>query len=381
MKINTDELPCLAPFCCLNTRFDTYSICCASSYLVEGKYVKNKDIFNSYIFRKLRRAMITKEKIPYECQYCIKSGMPNQNFDFDKYSIKEIAQQNIDSMDEDYYIKDFKLATLYVSMDRVCNLSCRMCNSCSSTLYEAHISKVANEIFGIKNKVPKNKDVIHDVIENINLSHLKKMEFQGGELSLSKDFLHIVDKLPDARMDVITNGNILNMGFLKKLKRFSELVIKVSLDGDKRVSEYIRCGSDYNKTVENIKEIYRYLKNSKIEIAITISKYNIFNLIEAMNSFANYSEYISNIRYHYLIDNPSLSIYSMNEEMRKKAILKLTSGKIRDNRLKSQMIEIVKQVQKELSDNKLYDGDGTSQRLKDNFDKKVDAIFHLEKIE
>lgn len=376
MDININTIPCLAPFSSLNARFDTYSICCSSSYIANGEYAKNKDIFNNFIYRKLRKAMITKVNIPYECQHCIKNGIPNQNFEFNKFDIEKIAQWNIEMMDENYIISDFKVAYLYVSMDRTCNLSCRMCNAISSTSYEIHLAKIAKEEFGISNRIPQNtNNTILDVIENIDLSYLQKMELQGGELFLSKLFMEIIDKLPNTKLDLITNGTIYNEKLLIKLKRFTNLVLKVSIDGNREVSEYIRCGSSYDTVVKNIKKFSNYLDKAKIEICLTISKYNAPFLIETLKAFTELTDYISDIKYHFLIDNMALSIYSIDLNTRKKIIHRLTNETIEENPLKSKMEEIIQRVISEFKQTSVYNDNINVDSF--SFDKKVDKVFNL----
>lgn len=377
MNIDINSIPCLAPFSSLNARFDTYSICCSSSYIVNGKLAKDKDIFNNYIYRKLRKAMLTEKGIPYECMHCIKNGMQNQNFEFDKIAIEEIAKKNIANMDNSYSIHDFKVGYLYVSMDRTCNLSCRMCNAISSSSYERNLSRIAKEEFGISNRIPKNHDVILDIISQYDLSYLLKMEFQGGELFLSKNFMKIVSLLPNVKLDIITNGTIYNKKMLEQLKRFNCLTLKVSIDGNREISEYIRCGSDYETIVNNVKRFSDYLDNAKIEISLTISKYNVSYLIETFKAFAKLTDYISDIKYHFLIDNIALSIYSISIEKREEIINKLKNTSIVENVLKPKMEEIVKNVVNELEQCSAYDDESVNIDSS-SFDRKVDQVFHLD---
>lgn len=342
MKVNIERLPCLAPFVSLNVRFSKYSICCNSLYEmnVNDNYSK---MINNAIYRRLRKAMILQEDIPKNCQICLSNNFTPQLFL--REEIVNIAKRNIDNMNSNYIIDNFNLGVLYLNFDRTCNLACRMCSSAYSSAYEKKIQPAAEKYLGKKNEFFNGDfNMLDEILKKNNLEYL---EFHGGEPFLSKAFEKKLDLISSSELRVITNGMVYNDRIVQKLKRFEKVILLVSIDGNERVNNYIRIGSDLKTIKENILKFKQNLHNCKININITVSRYNIYFIPESLNEISSIKG-IDDIHCHFVYDNNILRISSIESNEKCYLLKKLKEAKIKESKFKGKCLMILERVIEEL---------------------------------
>lgn len=144
-----------------------------------------------------------------------------------------------------------ELKYLNISLDRSCNLHCRMCRK------DIVIDKLETEIYyKILNKC-----------RNLNLDIL---EFTtAGEPFLYKDrlleFLETLTTKDTKQVNFITNGTLLDKEYIDKLEQIKikngiNISICVSIDSINEVGYKIVRGGDFNKVIENTE----YLNSKKL---------------------------------------------------------------------------------------------------------------------
>ncbi len=151
----------------------------------------------------------------------------------------------------------------HVDFGNECNLACKMCGPNAS-------SKIASQyknwgiIENIKNSNwTRNEKSWNNFLNSIQeVKNLNRLHFMGGEVLLNKRFHELIDYLIEAkRTDIsisfVTNGTILDLELLEKLKKFKSFNVELSIESIFSNNSYIRQGSDTKIILQNI----QYLKS------------------------------------------------------------------------------------------------------------------------
>lgn len=171
-------------------------------------------------------------------------------------------------------VDKFYPAFMHVTLSNLCNLSCRMCFPDYSTQLSSLYKKV-----GIMDNdkptlldwtVDENKwNEFLELLKNNN--NLMSLHFMGGEPLYHKRFLEVIDwcilnNKTDFHLTFVTNGTILNVDLLDKLKHFKTVQIEVSIENLHDTNNYIRINSNHETVKNNILTIVKYLGTSSVVI-------------------------------------------------------------------------------------------------------------------
>ena len=164
---------------------------------------------------------------------------------------------------------------LRILLTNLCNLKCRMCEVVKN------------------NKQQISNDKMNEIVKLF--PYLEDIIWMGGEVFLYPGFMDLVEKASqfNIRQSLSTNGILLNNEIVKKLCDCN-VDMTFSIDSiNKETYEYIRCGADFNKLIENIKLVNLYNKNKMIlTMHYVISKYNCEeNLMNVVSFAKKYSFY------------------------------------------------------------------------------------------
>lgn len=115
-------------------------------------------------------------------------------------------------------------------------------------------------------------EIALEIIDQFSRVGLKLM-ITGGEPLLSKNFWSIVEYASEKpiRVEVFTNGTLLNRETVKKLSEYVHS-LQISLDGLKRGHEALRGRGTFEKTLEGIKIAAEYMN---VSIATMIHSQNL----------------------------------------------------------------------------------------------------------
>ena len=239
-------------------------------------------------FNWLRKNMLEGKETP-ECNLCYQQG---------KESIRSQAN-NIDFCLEDVELtEDFdKLKSIELSLDNLCNLQCKMCDSLfSSKLYyrdEHLLNKFGDSMGGkLPTKIPKNRiEYIKEL--DVDWQYLTKIKVLGGEPFFSPNFPTLIDFLiekcnvENMTLEIITNATKkLQSTLVDKLNRFKKIRLIGSIDGCNTYNSYQRWGSPgFDETLTIYKEYIDQLNN--VHKGHIHSTYTTLNL----NGFADDMDY------------------------------------------------------------------------------------------
>lgn len=179
--------------------------------------------------------------------------------------------------------------------DRSCNLACRTCSPSSSTLWEKHLreNNLPVEIFNATD----NFNTIKKLLENLDLSNLKQVQFCGGETLLGNTYWKmaqlLADLIPNAKDNVLlgfqTNATQpIDKKYYSLIEKFKLVKLMLSIDGTHNRFEYLRWPANWNQVVDNIFNLREKLPgNVMYYVQECTSNLNLFYFGEVENWIRN----------------------------------------------------------------------------------------------
>lgn len=175
---------------------------------------------------------------------------------------------------------------LDIRFSNVCNLKCRTCwhGASSSWFEDAKVLKTNLGEKAILKATTNNSELIDEVIEYSE--ELEEIYFAGGEPLLMEEHFELLDKIIkqksfSTRIRYNTNLSVLKLkekSVIDYWKQLKNVHLSISIDEKEDRVEVIRKGLKWAKLIENIKTIQKECPHVKIEIAPTISVFNIFTI-------------------------------------------------------------------------------------------------------
>jgi len=313
---NQSKTFCMHPFTGLATREDgAIKICCRSHPIGHIQDNTLEQIWNNDNMRRIRGQVLHGERPP-ECDSC---------FRLEDQGVESLRQRHIENKIPESRINlypnaleglnsdmtmPFKIPTMEIKLNNLCNLKCRMCHPMDSTSWndwdqvEEFYKKENNFMVAlIQDLNLKNKPYL-DKFEDSdnwwksfekNLPYFQRVEFAGGEPLMDPQHYRILDMLkPYANnIEIKYATNLTTLGISKGRTvwdywpQFKSIAVNVSLDGVGDVYNYIRGNGDWNKVVENIKKIQNMPNISRIVGACTVQISNVLSIDKIMEVFLN----------------------------------------------------------------------------------------------
>jgi sulfatase maturation enzyme AslB (radical SAM superfamily) len=309
---------CLYPWIHLLEEYGEVYLCSKSGPPNEVKKLKDiTDWKTDPEFVEVRRKMLAGEYND-KCKTCYNE----QELGFTSTRVHESmdwgVKLNIKSLND---LEKFEIPVYYeVRPSNKCNLQCRMCVPHNSDLIDKEFKKI--DII-----VPDRPRIwgTYDHIDVENLLPGARIYSTGGEPTLIPEFYEFLEKcvsLGRTDLDITFNTNVQKVSdkLINLLLKFKNINFSVSIDGYGKVNDYIRWGSNWEKTVNNLYKI----KNAGIYISLEAipSIWNITNLHLlyefADQEFPNSTMFLQQTYWHedtitiYNHPNPKLVIESMN---------------------------------------------------------------------
>jgi len=195
------------------------------------------------------------------------------------------------------------ITVLEISSSNVCNLSCAGCNTRFSSgwvkytkvIEEDADTEFYREFLGEHPIVNADNELLIKNLSELDLTHLQRINFKGGEPLLNTDMLAVLryfDKIGIlSRLDLImdTSGAIIidktineTIALLCKAKQVN---FNISVDGVDAVQTYIRYSPKNLASLDNIRKFISVFETNNIFFTLspTIMVYNIFSLDKLLN--------------------------------------------------------------------------------------------------
>jgi len=263
--------------------------CCKSTQPV-GSIEKQslKEIWNSDAIKKLRVNMLNGIKTP-SCEVCyLNESRWNDSYrlTFNKrYS--DIIDNEISNTSSDGAVDKFNLRYLDLRFSNLCNFKCIMCSGFYSTSWykeEKHLKRGNLEEIADTKKERNFFYLLRDELPSV-LKTVEKINFAGGEPFIVKEYLEVLDELikqnkTDTEITFNTNLSVLPDAFIEKLKKFTKITIRASLDGYGKKGEYIRKGLIWKNFIANKIQLSKELPHADIRIYCTVQVLNIYHILD-----------------------------------------------------------------------------------------------------
>jgi MoaA/NifB/PqqE/SkfB family radical SAM enzyme len=349
------------PFTGLATREDGAICACCRSHPV-GFIDKEslEEIWNNDTMKRIRRQVLIGER-PLECEPC---------FALEDQGVESLRQRHIegkipearinlypnalDSLTNDYSMP-FEIPTMELKLNNLCNLKCRMCHPMDSTSW--------NDWSEVKEFYKKEDNIMYAIVEKLGLEtnphldkfqdspawwanlekllpYFRRVEFAGGEPLMDPQHYRILDMLKpygkNIEIKYATNGTTLGIKGGRTIHdywpHFKSVAVNVSLDGIGDVYNYVRSNSEWNKVVENIKEIQTIPNVSRVVGAVTVQVSNVLQLDKIIEYFL---DDIGIIFHTHRVSYPKLlSAQVLPKELKSLAIKRLLNAKDRIKKYK-----------------------------------------------
>lgn len=260
---------------------------------------------NSDYFKDLRTKMLNGEKIK-GCQKCYTQ---EQNKNSKMLSMRQYFN-NIIKVDENEITTDFyKTKYIEMSIDNICNLQCRMCDSKFSSKLQKRDQFLGNTVF-------KKLEPNFYKLSKLDLSELTEVKVLGGEPFITPNFEKFIEFLSNnsntknITLTVITNGtNVPDQKIIEKLNKFKFIFVNISLDSYDRANDYQRIGSSFEEILKNSQLYLKLITNCEISYHSTISVITANKLHKTIDFFEKtksmYSiDFVRDPEYYSLLYSP-----------------------------------------------------------------------------
>ena len=240
---------------------------------------------NSQVLKKTRQDMLAGKHVS-GCQSCydnekIGNVSMRQNFN---------AKFKLDNLTEDF----LHLKYIEISLDNICNLECKMCNSGFSTKL-----KKRDELVGYE--VSPNLAYDLDLLNTINLDNVEVVKVLGGEPFASKNHEKLLDKFQDlSKISFIYNTNCTIIppdNIIKKMQSMKGLRFIISCDSIYKYNDYQRWGSKFEDIIANAITLKKTFSNINhfmflnVYSLLNLNTYNISKKWFSKNGFKTSSEW------------------------------------------------------------------------------------------
>jgi hypothetical protein len=184
---------------------------------------------------------------------------------------------------------DVVLQGLDHSATWACNMACIMCGPANSSLWAKEQSYTASKL----EKIGRRFQTDNDILSKLDVAHIKKIHFNGGEPLLNLHQLTLLrqldeqDVLKDVFISYNTNGSIFPDDRVIEYWKRSRLVkLFFSIDATGRAFEYIRWPGNWDQVNKNIQQMRNKLPgNVMFGLNITVGNYNLLELKDLWNWF------------------------------------------------------------------------------------------------
>ena len=228
-------------------------------------------------YNRVRTKMLQGEQLPDHCSFCYDQYEKQGIESYRQFETMDwVAKLDLDTVDDLDKIQHPHFYEIHTGNN--CNIKCRGCTPAFS-------APIGREIKKFNIITPSFKETVSvSAIDKINIDTLHEktsVYFQGGEPTIMPEVLNFLKQCigknkTDFFLTMATNGVKFSDNFLETISHFSNTNFSFSLDGYKRVNDYWRSGSSWNKVIDNLKLLQS--QGHAISINTVPGIYNVTNL-------------------------------------------------------------------------------------------------------
>lgn len=238
-----------------------------------------EDPFNHPFMKQNRERVLKDEMIP-GCSKCYEDEKTSGNSM--RTDIYNSPYNFLNLPTDDTRGKVAKLTNIDVTFSNVCNNKCRMCGPELSTQWYSDAKKMGYP-FEKRGIIAENK-----WIETADVSDLTFIKFLGGEPLMEQErMIQLLQKCIREKLvvHITTNGTLLpNETLHQLLKECEGVYMTVSVDQFGKFNEFLRKGSDWNTTLNNMITMKEHYGKHTTTVHSVTSIYNV-NLCDQLIDF------------------------------------------------------------------------------------------------
>jgi len=180
-----------------------------------------------------------------------------------------------------------------IRFSNLCNLKCRTCWHGASSSWFEEAKRLKNNL-GDKAIITATKDNFSLLDDLLSYSvDLDEIYFAGGEPLMMEEHYYLLDKLlalnqTNVKLRYNTNLSQLKLkdkSVLDYWSKFEKIHFLISIDAMEDQLAYVRKGISWNRILRNIESISEVLPNVQLEIAPTVSVFNVLKLADLHSFF------------------------------------------------------------------------------------------------
>lgn len=263
--------------------------CCGAPHVSLGHISKEKSLtdFINGESQGLIRDEFKKGKWPSPCYNC------ERNREKGKPALVDFMGERLPWSDDNFRNDKYDVKYLEFTPSNACNASCVTCGSKFSSKWMAIDKEAVEQGLGFREegtRFAKNNysmtDEDYDKILQI-VPTVEQLMLKGGEPFADKRNLKLLEKIKkeklECQINLITNLSMMSDQILDLIKDIKKLHLGVSIDGIGKQYNWIRS-TEFDDVVAKINK-YHSTTNRKLDIIITLSIYNFFNIEDAIKYF------------------------------------------------------------------------------------------------
>ena len=254
--------------------------CCQADQVIED--VEKFSFESSPYLTKIRQDF-DQGKFAKACHRCENDEAVN------KQSRRQSVIQRYESIDQTVELESIDFSSTWA-----CNLACIMCNEQYSSTWATELNISDDRMRNLGRKINRSKNFLNQ----LDLTKIKRIHFNGGEPLINDDHLLILTKLKElgtlgqVTLSYNTNGTQYPSNAAVELWKRAKLVkLYFSIDGTNESFEYIRWPAKWKETIANLIRLKQTLpSNVMFGFNVTVGCYNIFEIADILTWFKyNYS--------------------------------------------------------------------------------------------
>lgn len=272
------EFFCPLPWIHRFVQHNGIKMCCASQKTIP---VSLEEFNNTDHIINVKRTIL-EGNVPEDCKDCV-----------------EVESRGVTSVRQ-WALSDFPYTSknvpdvvefLDLRYSKLCNFSCRTCNTDFSSSIEKEVLSNPNlsKYFKIKNA-----DFDFDVEKIIDsVPQLTRLNLTGGEPLIIKEHLRVLDMLvcagkTDVNLIITTNASTFNKRIIDLIKQFTNVHWTVSIDAVGNSAEYIRHGTNWSQVNSNVEKILSL--GHSVSVNTTLSALSVLEIASLAHWFKELKE-------------------------------------------------------------------------------------------
>lgn len=244
--------------------------CCQAKTRLET--VEDFDFYTSPYLQDLRQRFDRGERPP-ECSRCWKD---------EDVGHKSRRQSAAEFFNLDNESRKIILESIDHSATWACNLACIMCGTQSSSRWATELSVDKTRLQQMGRLFQKQ----NNFLDRLDLAHIKKVHFNGGEPMLNDDQIALLEQLEqqgslsEVFVSYNTNGTKMPSDRITQLWSRTRLIkLFFSIDATGAAFDYIRYPGHWDDVTKNLLDMKQHLPSNVVfGLNVTVGAYNVLDL-------------------------------------------------------------------------------------------------------